>query len=155
MSTTVPVSWSPMMVRSFYPEARFVLTRIDCCRSRRVSRDSRVHGFTQCGYLVEQAGETIAIDMQHLGLSGRRHGRITQFPAAKHGFADHLPRSHHGNAVLAALHPRLPAEQDVAGVRRSLFTNQRPWPGRRGAMCCSDETPQLVVREVVECGELA
>jgi hypothetical protein len=131
-----------------------VLTRIDFCSSRRVSRHSRVHGFTQCGYFIEQAGEIIAIDNQHLGRPRRRYGRITQFPAAEHRFADHLTRLHHGNAVPADVHRCLPAEQDVAGVRRSLLMNQRPCRGRRGAMCCSDEALQVVVRKVVECGEL-
>src|SRR5271165_7325619 len=84
--------------------------------NRRVSRGSHVHGFTQRGYLVEQAGEIIALDTQHLGRPGRRYGRRTQFARAEHRFADHLARPHHGNAVLADVHSYLPAEQDVAGV---------------------------------------
>ena len=79
----------------------------------------------------------------------------TQFSAAKHRFADHLTGLQHGNAVPAEVHRCLAAEQDVAGVRRSLLMNQRPWRGRRGVACCSDEMLHVVVREVVECGELA
>ena len=46
------------------------------CRFRYVFRHSLVHGFTQCGYLIEQAVEIIARDMQHFGLarsSSRSH----------------------------------------------------------------------------------
>lgn len=93
----------------------WVLTRIDGL-PRHVSRDSRIHGFAQCRYLVEQSGEIIAPNMHNLGFSGRRHGRITQLSAVKRRFADDLSRSHHRNAVLADINPRLPAEQDVAGV---------------------------------------
>src|SRR5882757_5817404 len=128
------------------PRPSSVLTRIDGC-PRHVPRDGCIHDSTQCRYLVEQAVEVIARNTEDLGPTGRRHGRIPQFPVAKRGFADHLTRSHHGNAVVSDVHPRLPAEQDVKGVRRRLFLNQGPWPGRRGATCCSDDPLQVVVRE--------
>ena len=48
---------------------------------------------------------------------------------------------------------RLPSEQYVPGVRRSLLTNQWPRPRRRRSMSCSGDTPQVVIGELRERGE--
>ena len=50
------------------------LTRVGH-RFRHVSRDSLFHGFAQRGYLIQQAGEVIAPDVQYFGLPRRRHRR--------------------------------------------------------------------------------
>ena len=78
--------------------------------------------------------------------------------AISHGAAPihrSLHPAHHGYPLVADVHPHLAAEQDEAVVGRGVLTNQRPRHGLGNVMGSSRETIELVIRKLLESGELA